>query len=88
MRYFVRNERGEELVCPSLADLHALYRQGFFSDADEVRSERSGRWQRVGDFEALSGERGRLGERGKALLLLAVAALAALAFWLFAHARR
>ena len=36
MRYVVRNRAGEELVCPSLADLHGLYAQGFLGDQDLV----------------------------------------------------
>ena len=55
----VRNEKGEELTCPSLSDLHALYRQGFVADDDLVRQERAERWTRIGDFPPLQGERGR-----------------------------
>ncbi len=81
MRYVVRNEKGEELTCPSLADLHALYRQGFVSDDDLVRPERAERWTRIGDFPALRGERGRRAEPRQVLLLVAAAAVLALGIW-------
>lgn len=87
MRYRVRNARGEELVCPSLGDLHALYRQGFLDDDDQVCAERSGTWERLGDFAALRGERSARHEPRRARLLLAIAALAALALWLFFRLR-
>ncbi|HVP68824.1 MAG TPA: hypothetical protein VMT17_16350 [Anaeromyxobacteraceae bacterium] len=87
MRYRVRSEKGEELECPSLGDLHALYRQGFLADDDLVRQESAVRWERVGDFPALQGERGRRREGRGALLLLGVAALVVLALWLALRGR-
>jgi hypothetical protein len=87
MRYHVRNEKGEELVCPTLGDLHSLYRQGFLGDDDQVRPERSRRWERLGDFAAFQGERASRREPRQVLLLLAALALAALAMWLFAGRR-
>jgi len=83
VRYRVRNARGEELVCPSLSDLASLYRQGFLSDDDEVRPERSERWERLGDFAAFEGERETRGEPRRALLFLLGLALLALALWFF-----
>jgi hypothetical protein len=84
VRYFVRDAEGKDLVCPSLADLHALYRGGFFGEEDLVRAERSERWVRAGSFPALRGVREqRRDPRKMALLLLAalvmVLALAILA---------
>jgi len=75
-RYFVRELGGRELVCPSLADLHALYTQGFFGEDDEVRAEGSERWVRAGDMPALAGARERRSDprRMRALLLASIAA--------------
>jgi len=84
-RYLVRNARGEELLVPSLADLHALYQGGFLSDADLVRSERADRFVAVGAFPALHGVRERRAEspRKVALLVAALMVLAvALGLWL------
>jgi hypothetical protein len=78
MRYFVRNAEGEELVVPSLGDLHALYAQGFLGDEDLVRSERSDRWVRAGAMPALHGVRLRRSDSRKLwLVVLAAAAFAA-----------
>ncbi len=79
MRYHVRNAEGEELVCPSLADLHALYNQGFLTDDDQVRMERSQRWVRAGDMPALHGVRQRRRDPKQALALLAAVAILVLA---------
>jgi hypothetical protein len=77
MRYHVRNSEGQELVCPTLADLHGLYNQGFLADDDLVRAETSERWVRVGNMPALHGVREeRRDPRKMALLLAAVLALA------------
>jgi hypothetical protein len=77
MRYHVRNSEGQELVCPTLGDLHGLYNQGFLSDDDLVRAESSERWVRVGNMPALRGVREERGDpRKMALLLAAVLALA------------
>jgi hypothetical protein len=78
MRYFVRNPGGEELVVPSLGDLHALYSQGFLADEDLVRAETSDRWVRAGAMPALHGVRMRRTDpRRLGLLVLAAVALAA-----------
>ncbi len=79
MKYFVRNPRGDELVCPTLADLAALYQHGFLEDDDLVRAERSQRWLRAGDFPALRGLKERRREPWKVMVLLAGAAVLALA---------
>jgi hypothetical protein len=76
-RYVVRNAAGEELVVPSLADLHALYTHGFLADDDLVRQERSQAWVRAGEMPALHGAR-ELRRDPKRLLAVA-AALVALA---------
>jgi hypothetical protein len=78
MRYHVRNGAGEELVVPSLADLHTLYSHGFLGDDDLVRAETSERWIRAGAMRALQGVREQRAEspRKVALLLGALIALA------------
>jgi hypothetical protein len=75
MRYYVKNSRGEELVCPSLADLHALYRQGFFDDEDWVKPEGSERWVRADQLPALRGL-GELRRDRRRIPLLIVGAIA------------
>jgi hypothetical protein len=76
MRYYVKNADGQELVCPSLADLHTLYSQGFLEDDDLVRPETSQRWTRAGSLPALRGVRdSRRDPRRMALLLAAAVAL-------------
>lgn len=81
-RYLVRGAEGKELLCPSLADLHGLYQQGFLTDDDQVKAEGAGEWTPVGRFPALHGARTRRREpRQMALLLAAVAALS-LGLWL------
>ncbi len=87
MRYFVRNARGEELTCPTLGDLAALYAQGFLEDDDLVRSERSERWVRAGNLPALRGLRERRREPWKVMALLAAAMLLALALALLVGRR-
>lgn len=79
MRYFVRNARGEELTCPTLGDLAALYAQGFLEDHDLVRAERSERWVPAGKLPALRGLRERRREPWKVMALLAAATILALA---------
>jgi hypothetical protein len=79
MRYFVRNARGEELTCPTLGDLAALYAQGFLEDHDLVRAERSERWVPAGKLPALRGLRERRREPWKVTALLAAAMVLALA---------
>ncbi len=71
MRYRVRNASGEELVVPTLRDLHDLYEHGFLTDDDLVRSERSDRWIRVGAMPALHGVRERRADPRKLALLVA-----------------
>jgi hypothetical protein len=73
MRYCVRNARGEELVVPSLRDLHDLYAHGFLADDDLVRSERATVWVRAGAMPALHGVRERKADPKKMALLLAAA---------------
>jgi hypothetical protein len=75
MRYHVRNGRGEELVVPSLADLHGLYAQGFIEEDDLVRAERSEQWVKASQMPALAGVRTVRREPGK-LRMLIVAAIA------------
>jgi len=77
MRYHVRNAEGEELVVPTLRDLHDLYTHGFLSDDDLVRAETAARWVRAGAMPALHGVREKRADpRRMALLLAAVIALA------------
>jgi hypothetical protein len=73
VRYHVRNRRGEELVVPSLADLHGLYSQGFLEEDDLVRAESSDRWVPAGQMPALGGVRHRRREPGRFVLLVAAA---------------
>ncbi len=87
MRYHVRNAEGEELICPSLADLHALYGQGFFADDDLVRAESSRRWVRAGDLPALHGVRERRRDPRRMALLLAAAMAIALGLALLLRLR-
>jgi hypothetical protein len=75
-RYVVRNGAGEELVIPSLADLHALYSNGFLSDDDLVRQERSERWTEVRHMPALHGVREERAESPRKVALLLAALLA------------
>lgn len=84
MRYHVRDQLGQELIVPSLADLHGLYTHGFLDDEDYVRAENSERWVKAGRMPALAGIRLVRREPGKLLLLLgaAVAMTALLAFLL------
>jgi len=79
MRYVIRNPDGEELVCPSLADLHALYTQGFLGDEDLVRAEGSLRWVPAGSMPALRGVRERKADPRKMALVLAASLVLALA---------
>jgi hypothetical protein len=78
MRYHVRNARGEELVVPTLRELHDLYAHGFLEDDDLVRSDSATRWVRAGAMPALHGVRElRADPRKMAALFAAVVALAA-----------
>jgi hypothetical protein len=78
MRYRVRNAEGEELVVPTLRDLHDLYVHGFLAEDDLVRSETSTRWVRAGAMPALHGVREiRADPRKLAVLLGAAIALTA-----------
>lgn len=79
MKYYVKNPRGDELVCPTLADLAALYAHGFLEDDDLVRAERSHRWQRAGDLPALHGLKERRREPWKVMALLVAATVLVLA---------
>ena len=79
VRYFIKNQEGQELACPSLADLHALYAQGFLTDDDLVRPESSQRWCPVGSFPALRGVRAHRAEPNRMALVLVAALVLALA---------
>jgi hypothetical protein len=87
VRYFVRNARGEELTCPTLGDLAALYAQGFLEDHDLVRAERSERWVPAGKLPALRGLRERRREPWKVTALLLAASIMALAIALLLRLR-
>lgn len=86
-RYVVRNTLGEELVVPSLSDLHALYTHGFIQDGDLVRQERSTQWIPVARFPALHGVREARAESPAkvAVLVAALMAVALAVGLLFAH---
>ena len=73
MRYHVRNARGEELVVPTLRELHDLYAHGFLADEDLVRAESATRWVRAGALPALHGVRERRADPRKMAILLAAA---------------
>ena len=88
MRYVIRDLDGRELLCPSLADLHALYAQGFLSDEDLVRPETSQRWIPAGSMPALSSVRERKGDPRKAALVLAAAAVLTVALALLVRGLR
>jgi hypothetical protein len=87
MRYHVRSADGEELICPSLADLHALYHQGFLSDEDFVRADNSNRWVRAGNMPAFQGVREQRKDPRKMFMLMAAAMALALAILLLVKAR-
>ena len=87
MRYFVRNARGEELTCPTLGDLAALYSQGFLEDDDLVRAERSERWVPARNLPALRGLRERRREPWKVTALLLATSILALAMALLLRLR-
>ncbi|MBI5070696.1 MAG: hypothetical protein HZB56_20940 [Deltaproteobacteria bacterium] len=84
-RYLVRNAEGRELLCPSLADLHSLYDQGFLTDEDQVKPEGAGEWTPLGRFPALAGAQARRREPRKMALLLAAVAALSLGVWLLAR---
>ena len=88
MRYFIRNAEGEELVCPSLADLHGLYTQGFLADDDLVRAETSRRWVKAGSMPALRGVREVRRDPRKMMLVLVAAAVLTLALALLVRGAR
>lgn len=86
MRYHVKNAQGEELVVPTLRDLHRLYAHGFLADDDLVRSERATVWVRAGAMPALRGVREIKYEPRKMVLLLGAAIALAIAIGvLLAH---
>lgn len=87
MRYHVRNAEGEELVVPSLPDLHALYAQGFLGPADLVRKDSSDAWVPCGVLLRGAARRApaaRLPGRATWAALAAAVALAAALGILFA----
>jgi hypothetical protein len=73
MRYRVKNARGEELVVPTLRDLHRLYSDGFLTDDDLVRSDSATVWVRAGAMPALRGVREVRSDPKKMAILLAAA---------------
>jgi len=76
-RYVVRNQRGEELVVPSLSDLRGLYSAGFLVDgADVVRRERATEWSPVATFPALQGVRDARRESPLRVTLVVAAGMA------------
>ena len=87
MRYVVRSPEGKELVCPSLADLHSLYAQGFVGDDDLVRAESSDRWIEAGAMPALRGVRETRRDPRKVTMLLVAAAALVLGFVLLLRGR-
>jgi hypothetical protein len=78
-RYVIRSSEGRDLICPSLADLLALYDQGFLGDDDLVRPESSQKWVRASAMPGLRTLRERRKGPGQAALFLAVAVTVALA---------
>ena len=84
MRYLVKDRAGRELTATSLRHLVALYERGLVDDDDEVRAERSPRWERAGSLPALTGPRLRSTDprRVAAVLFAVVALVAALALLL------
>jgi len=88
MRYVIRSPDGKELVCPSLADLHTLYAQGFLADEDLVRAETSQRWTPAGSMPALSSVRERRADPRKVTLVLAAAAILTIALALLVRGLR
>ena len=88
IRYVIKGREGQELVCPSLADLHALYSQGFLSDEDLVRMEGSQRWVPAGSMPALHGVRERRSDLRNSVLVLAAALLLAFALALLVRGLR
>lgn len=86
-RYLVKAAGGRELVCPSLADLHALYAQGFLSDDDLVRPEGGGDWVPLSRMEALGGVREERRDPWRVALLLAATAAVSLGLWLLLRRR-
>jgi hypothetical protein len=87
-RYRIRNAAGEELVCPTLADLHALYAQGFLDEHDLVRSEGSTRWVPVSALPALRGVQERRTSPRKVSLVVAAAVALAAGLALLVHGFR
>jgi len=80
--YLIRDREGRELRCPSLEDLHVLYRQGFLTDGDLVRTEGASEWVPAGRMPALHGAREAKRDPRRVLLLLAAAAALSLGAWL------
>jgi hypothetical protein len=52
MKYDVKSEDGQ-LSFGSLAEVQALYRQGFIAPGDLVKPENSSRWVKAGDMPVL-----------------------------------
>lgn len=81
-RYLIRGPEGQELACPSLGDLQALYAQGFLEDGDLVKAEGASEWVPAGRLPALAGARETKRDPRKVLLLLAAMAALSLGLWL------
>jgi len=84
-RYLVRDAAGRELTCPSLADLHSLYDQGFLTDDDQVKPEGAREWVPLSRFPALAGAQERRAEPRRVALLLAAMAALSLGLWLLSR---
>jgi hypothetical protein len=64
---------GRELTCPTLADLHALYAQGFLTDEDLVKAEGAAEWVPAGKMPAFHGVREQRRDPRRAAMILAAA---------------
>jgi hypothetical protein len=80
-RYLARSPGGAEMVCPSLADLHALYVQGFLEDHDLVKAEGERDWTPAGSYPPLHGVRESRRDLRRVAALLGAAIALALALW-------
>lgn len=84
MRYYVKNADGQELTFPTLAEVHALYNQGFIAEDDLVRAETATKWVKASSMRALGGVREKRKDPRKMALLLAAAMALGLALVLLA----
>lgn len=74
MRYEVKHDENQ-LVFGSLAELKALYAQGFVEGADMVRPEGSERWVRADHMPALRVASSRVNQGTRSFALIAVGVL-------------